>query len=150
VASTYCIDYIVQLCKRPHRLRIRALQSAVPTSHSRYHGPSFHQPRLNPHILNKAVRSVGSVRSPNCYRVQTRNYTKSSLFFLGFELATTRNLSYSFEALVPHKLVVCSLIQLMRNKSQCVVNRPPHFHCFNSFVVERAAQDRLVRLLRYS
>ncbi|KAF2024707.1 P-loop containing nucleoside triphosphate hydrolase protein, partial [Setomelanomma holmii] len=27
--------------------------SAVPTSHSRYHGSSFHQPGLNPHILNK-------------------------------------------------------------------------------------------------
>jgi hypothetical protein len=115
VASTYCIDYIVQLCKRPHRPRIRALQSAVPTSHSRHHGPSFHQPRLNPHILNKAVRSVGSVRSPNCYRVQPRNYTKSSLSFLSFELANTRNSSYSFEALVASR-TGCVLTNTMDEK----------------------------------
>jgi hypothetical protein len=125
VASTYCIDYVVQLCKRPHIVHVRTLQSAVPTSHSRYHGPSFHQPGLNPHILNKTVRSVGSVRSPN--------YTKSPLFSLSFGLASTHNPSYSFEALIASQ-TVCVLTNIMHEKqiSQFVVKQATSSSLFQS------------------
>ena len=53
VAATYYIDYRV-LCRIPTFVWTvaRTLQSAVPPSHSRQHGPSFHQPGLDPHILN--------------------------------------------------------------------------------------------------